>query len=167
MKVIIHLEGSFHVINVRNQPIEVSEIKQRIHSECGVPVASQTLWDYQADGMRVCKSTDTLNADMSNKQINLVLQMLDGVSAWAYFHICFSQSYDNVNFVMGIAYHKFAKIAALKQFISSTAERPLSSIQLQNANRNVLNDNSNLYQCGVTNGARLYCLFNLFPLPRL
>ena len=160
MKVYIHFEGWHQLINVQNQPITVLEIKRRIEIECGLAVVrGQVLWDFQERDMRKCRNADILNANMSNEDIQLVLRM-PGFSSWAYFHVCFMSRRDNRNFVSRFTYHRFTKIVQMKRLISHSTMRPMNSFQLHRANGNVLNDNLNLFECGVLNGDMLYCIFN-------
>ena len=160
MKVYIHLEGWHQLINVQNQPFTVSKIKQRIEIECGLAVVrGQVLWDFQERDMRKCRNADILNANMSNEDIQLVLRM-PGFSSWAYFHVCFMSRRDNRTFVSRFTYHRFTKIVQMKRLISDKTMQPMNSFHLQKTNGNVLYDNYSLFQCGVLNGAMLYCIFN-------
>ena len=160
MKVYIHLEGWHQLINVQNQPFTVGDIKRRIEIECGLAVVrGQVLWDFQERDMRKCRNANILDANSSNKDIQLVLRM-PGFSSWAYFHVCFMSRRDNRTFVSRFTYHRFTKIVQMKRFISDWTMRPMNSFQLHRANGNVLNDNSNLFQCRVFNGSILYCIFN-------
>ena len=161
MKVYIHLEGWHHAIDVQNQPVTVGEIKRRIEIECGLTVArGQALWDFQEQSMRKCRDADILNANSSNEDIQLVISV-PGFSAWAYFHVCFSRTFDNETLVLMFTCHRFTKIVEMKQWISQKTERPMNSFQLQKANGNVLDDNSNLFQCEVLNGDMLYCMLKI------
>ena len=158
MKVYIHLEGWHQLINVQNQPFTVAEIKQRIEIECGLAgIRGQVLWDFQEQDMRTCRDADILNANSSNEDIQLVISV-QGFSAWAYFHVSFSRTFDNETLVLMFTCHRFTKIVEMKQWISQKTERPMNSFQLQKANGNILDDNSNLFQCEVLNGAMLYCM---------
>ena len=160
MFVYIHLEGWHQLINVQNQPITVLEIKRRIEIECGLAVVrGQVLWDFQEGGMRTCRDADILNANMSNEDIQLVLGV-EGFGVWAYFHVCFTSRRDNRNFVSRFTYHRFTKIVQMKRLISDWTIRPMNSFQLHRANGNVLDDNSNFFQCRVLSGSILYCIFN-------
>ena len=80
---------------------------------------------------------------------NLVLR----IGALAYFHVCFLCRSENETLVLRYSYHQFKKIVEMKRLVSVTTERPLNGFQLQNANGNILNDNLNLYKCGVFNEA--------------
>ena len=160
MKVYIHLEGWHQLINVQNQPFTVAEIKRRIEIECGLAVVRGTvLWDFQERSMRLCTDTDILNVNSSNEDIQLVISV-PGFSAWAYFHVCFLSRRDNRYFVSRFTYHRFTKIVQMKRLISDKTMQPMNSFHLQKTNGNVLYDNYSLFQCGVLNGAMLYCIFN-------
>ena len=160
MQVVVHLESRKFIFKDIIVPITVLQIKQRLFQCFDVPVRHQRLLYYpdepqQGPGLRLCKDYDRF---VQGTQKTKLVLALGEVSIWAHFYVYLPSDSDEKRRVSKVNANRFNSIADVKQCIIDGQGLQVNGLSKQAQNGNLLNENTNLFQCKVENGTILCCV---------
>ena len=161
MQVFVHFDGELLSLNVDNLPTKVLDVKGIIDHQTGIPVRDQSLFDYpqspdQGPGLRLLADNHIFYPNMLNKEVQLVLTH-GRVCSVVYFYVRYLIPVNSPKKVVKFSAHRFATIGDLKVRIAGKTGLQANSIQLYHNPSYPLDNNLNIYECGVQNGSSLFC----------
>ena len=161
MQVSINFDDKARRLVVNNLPVNILDVKEMIDQHTGIPARDQKLFDYpqlpdQGPGLRLLADNHIFYPNMLNKEVQLVLTH-GRVCSVVYFYVRYLIPVNSPKKVVKFSAHRFATIGDLKVRIAGKTGLQANSIQLYLNPSYPLDNNLNIYECGVQNGSSLFC----------